>query len=118
MSTIVVKRPVATVVSPVPKAMGKNKNSAAAVAAKEAKEAEKAAAAKEAGIGGLSAYGCSMSYSSRPAVGGGSCSLGVGLGLGLHLGEWWWWVIVGDRSHTNHPRRRNGVRTGQLRIGD
>lgn len=62
MSTIVVKRPVATVVSPVPKAMGKNKNSAAAAAAaaaKEAKEAEKAAA-KEAGAGGLSAYGCSM----------------------------------------------------------
>ncbi|KAF8424052.1 hypothetical protein EV426DRAFT_600348 [Tirmania nivea] len=55
MSTIVVKRPVATVMSPAPKAMGKNKNSAAA---KDAKEAEKAAA-KEAGAGGLSAYGCS-----------------------------------------------------------
>jgi len=78
MSTIVVKRPVATVASPAPKPMGKNKSSAAAAAAKEAKEAKEAekAAAKEAGAGGLSAYGCSMSYFPRAAAGGGSCSLG------------------------------------------
>ena len=56
MSTIVVKRPVATTASPIPRSMGKNKNSAAA---KEAKEVEKAAA-KESISSELMAYGCSM----------------------------------------------------------
>lgn len=63
MSTIVVKRPIATTASPVPKSMGKNKNSAAAKEAKEAKEVEKAAA-KESVSSELTAYGCSMPYSS------------------------------------------------------
>ena len=61
MSTIVVKRPIATTASPVPKSMGKNKNSAAAKEAKEAKEVEKAAA-KEFVSSELMAYGCSMPF--------------------------------------------------------